>query len=158
MSCILFLVLLHHCMFFYFSCSMILFKRSSMFIARLSFILISTLFTLVYGETILSKELITILSSLQPFHSQYCQFKFENCIQDSSHADQFKNSCQIYARLRDCYRFLLDDQHCRSKQSKEQYQEMKEKEYQACAQRSRSFHWTSSPFLLLLSLLLLCWC
>ncbi|CAF1556463.1 unnamed protein product, partial [Rotaria sordida] len=26
--------------------------------------------------------------SLQPFRSQFCQFKFENCIQDSSYADQ----------------------------------------------------------------------
>lgn len=76
--------------------------------------------------------LYQILGSFQPFRSQQCQFKFENCIQDSSYADQLDNDCNIYSRLRDCFRTLLDDKLCLTLQLKRQYKKAKQNEYEAC--------------------------
>jgi hypothetical protein len=61
-----------------------------------------------------------------------CQFKFENCIQDSSYADQLDNDCNIYSRLRDCFRTLLDDKQCLTLQLRRQYKKAKQNEYEAC--------------------------
>lgn len=79
-----------------------------------------------------SNLLFNILGSLQPFRSQYCQFKFENCIQDSSYADQLDNDCNIYSRLRDCFRSLLDETQCLTLQLKRQYKQAKYNEYESC--------------------------
>jgi hypothetical protein len=79
-----------------------------------------------------STQLFNILGSLQPFRSQICQFKFENCIQDSSYADQLDNDCNIYSRLRDCFRSLLDEAQCLTVQLKRQYKKAKQNEYESC--------------------------
>ncbi|CAF1339166.1 unnamed protein product [Adineta steineri] len=79
-----------------------------------------------------SNQLFHILTSLKPFRSQICQFKFENCIQDSSYADQLDTDCNIYSRLRDCFRSLLDESQCLSSQLKHQYKKAKQNEYEAC--------------------------
>jgi hypothetical protein len=79
-----------------------------------------------------SNQLSHILTSLKPFHSQICQFKFENCIQDFSYADQLDTDCNIYSRLRDCFRLLLDETQCLSSQLKRQYKKAKQNEYEAC--------------------------
>jgi hypothetical protein len=79
-----------------------------------------------------SNQLLNILGTLQPFRSQFCQFKFENCIQDSSYADQLDNDCNIYSRLRDCFRSLLDETQCLSIQLKRQYKKAKQNEYESC--------------------------
>jgi len=79
-----------------------------------------------------SNQLFHILGSLQPFRSQFCQFKFENCIQDSSYADQLDNDCNIYSRLRDCFRSLLDEKQCLTIQLKRQYKKVKQNEYDSC--------------------------
>jgi len=79
-----------------------------------------------------SNQLFNILGSLQPFRSQFCQFKFENCIQDSSYADQLDNDCNIYSRLRDCFRSLLDETQCLTIQLKRQYKKAKQNEYDSC--------------------------
>lgn len=79
-----------------------------------------------------SSQLYQILGSFQPFRSQMCQFKFENCIQDSSYADQLDNDCNIYSRLRDCFRTLLDDKQCLTLQLRRQYKKAKQNEYEAC--------------------------
>jgi hypothetical protein len=79
-----------------------------------------------------SNQLYHILASLQPFRSQTCQFKFENCVQDSSYADQLDTDCNIYSRLRDCFRSLLDESQCLSTQLKRQYKKAKLNEYEAC--------------------------
>ncbi|CAF3361302.1 unnamed protein product [Rotaria socialis] len=79
-----------------------------------------------------SNQLYQIVTGLKQFHSQLCQFKFENCIQDSSYADQLDTDCNIYSRLRDCFRSLLDDSQCLSAQLKDQYTKAKQNEYQAC--------------------------
>ncbi len=96
-----------------------------------------------------SNQLFHILSSLKPIRSQICQFKFENCIQDSSYADQLDTVCNIYSRLRDCFRSLLDDIQCSSLQIKHQYQRTRQNEYKACGVSSsyesvRSSRYTSS--------------
>lgn len=96
-----------------------------------------------------SNQLFHILTSLKPFHLQICQFKFENCIQDSSYADQLDTDCNIYSRLRDCFRSLLDDSQCLSNQVKHQYKRAKQNEYEACGVSSshetvRSLWYTSS--------------
>lgn len=79
-----------------------------------------------------ASQLYNILGSLQPFRSQFCQFKFENCIQDSSYADQLDNDCNIYSRLRDCFRSLLDETQCLTIQLKRQYKKAKQNEYDSC--------------------------
>ncbi len=79
-----------------------------------------------------SNQLFHILASLKPIRSQICQFKFENCIQDSSYADQLDTNCNIYSRLRDCLRSLLDDPQCLSSQLKHQYRKTRQNEYEAC--------------------------
>jgi hypothetical protein len=79
-----------------------------------------------------SNQLFDILTSLKPIRSQICQFKFENCIQDSSYADQLDTYCNIYSRLRDCFRPLLDDPQCSSSQLKHQYRKTRQNEYEAC--------------------------
>ena len=79
-----------------------------------------------------TNPLFNILGSLQPFRSQICQFKFENCIQDSSYADFLDNDCNIYSRLRDCFRSLLDDKQCLTLQLKRQYRKAKQNEYESC--------------------------
>ncbi|CAF2668288.1 unnamed protein product [Rotaria sp. Silwood2] len=79
-----------------------------------------------------SNQLFHIVTALKPFHSQICQFKFENCIQDSSYADQLDTDCNIYSRLRDCFRLLLDESQCLSSQLKHQYKKAKQNEYEAC--------------------------
>lgn len=80
-----------------------------------------------------SNQLFHILNTLKPLRSQMCQFKFENCIQDSSYADQLDNRCNIYSRLRDCFRTLFDDLHCSTTQLKQQYRKVRENEYLACS-------------------------
>lgn len=79
-----------------------------------------------------SNQLFHILSSLKPIRSQICQFKFENCIQDSSYADQLDTVCNIYSRLRDCFRSLLDETQCLTIQLKRQYKKAKQNEYDSC--------------------------
>lgn len=79
-----------------------------------------------------ASQLFNILGTLQPFRSQFCQFKFENCVQDSSYADQLDNDCNIYSRLRDCFRALLDESQCLSMQLKRQYKKAKQNEYESC--------------------------
>ena len=79
-----------------------------------------------------SNALYHILGSLPPFRSQICQFKFENCIQDSSFADQLDNDCSIYSRLRDCFRSLLDETQCLSVPLRRQYKKAKQNEYESC--------------------------
>ena len=96
-----------------------------------------------------SDQLYRILKSLKPFRPQNCQFKFENCIQDSSYADQFDTDCNIYSRLRDCFRLLLDEISCISSQLKHEYKTAKRYEYEACGVASsydsvRSSWYTSS--------------
>ena len=86
-----------------------------------------------------SSQLYHILHSLKPIRSQICQFKFENCIQDSSYADQLDNVCNIYSRLRDCFRSLFDDSQCTSSQLKHQYRKIRQNEYEACGVAS-SYH------------------
>lgn len=86
-----------------------------------------------------SDQLLHILSSLKPIRSQYCQFKFENCIQDLSYADQLDTVCNIYSRLRDCFRLLLDDKECSTSQLKHQYKKTRENEYQACNNHPSSY-------------------
>lgn len=116
----------------------------------LEFLLISMCFSCLRStEQPLSNRLIRILTALQPFRPEFCQFKFENCIQDSSYADQFDTDCNIYSRLRDCYRSLLDESQCVSRQLKRQYQQAKQNEYDSCAlpssyQSVRSSIYTSS--------------
>jgi len=75
-----------------------------------------------------SNQLFNILGSLQPFRSQFCQYKFENCIQDSSYIDQLDTDCNIYSRLRDCFRSLLDETQCLTIQLKRQYNKIKKNE------------------------------
>ena len=111
--------------------------------------LLSSLFTCILSQERLSSQLIHILTSLQPFRAQICQFKFENCIQDSSYADQLDTDCNIYSRLRDCFRSLLDEPQCLSNQLKRQYKQAKQNEYEACGISSsyesiRSAVYTSS--------------
>ncbi|CAF0936606.1 unnamed protein product [Rotaria sordida] len=84
-----------------------------------------------------SNQLFHIVTALKPFHSQLCQFKFENCIQDSSYADQLNNHCNIYSRLRDCFRLLLDESQCLSLELKHEYKKAKQNEYEACSFRIR---------------------
>lgn len=96
-----------------------------------------------------SSQLYHILTSLKPLRPQICQFKFENCIQDSSYADQLNTDCDIYSRLRDCFRSLLDESQCLSTQLKRQYKQAKKSEYEACGvtsayEKTRSFWYTSS--------------
>jgi uncharacterized membrane protein YhaH (DUF805 family) len=79
-----------------------------------------------------SSQLYHILGALQPFRAQICQFKFENCIQDLSYADQLDNDCNIYSRLRDCYRSLLDEKQCLTAQLKRQFKKAKQNEYESC--------------------------
>ncbi|UJR21964.1 hypothetical protein I4U23_025032 [Adineta vaga] len=79
-----------------------------------------------------SSQLFRILTSLKPLRPQICQFKFENCIQDSSYADQLDTDCDIYSRLRDCFRSLFDESQCLSSQLKHQYKQAKKNEYEAC--------------------------
>jgi hypothetical protein len=98
----------------------------------IEYLVLTTMFTCLQCEQPLSDQLIHILASLQPFRSQLCQFKFENCIQDSSYADQFDTDCNMYSRLRDCFRLLLDESQCLSIQLKHQYQQAKQNEYDAC--------------------------
>ena len=74
-----------------------------------------------------TSQLYHILTSLKPLRPQICQFKFENCIQDSSYADQLNTACDIYSRLRDCFRSLLDESQCLSTQLKRQYKQAKKK-------------------------------
>lgn len=94
-----------------------------------------------------SNQLYHILGSLQPFRSQICQFKFENCIQDSSYADQLDNDCNIYSRLRDCFRSLLDETQCLTVQLKRQYKKAKQNEYESCgiALSFESIHASTDP-------------
>ena len=94
-----------------------------------------------------SSQLYHILGSLQPFRSQICQFKFENCIQDSSYADQLDNDCNIYSRLRDCFRSLLDESQCLTMQLKRQYKKAKQNEYESCgiALSFESIHASTDP-------------
>jgi hypothetical protein len=95
--------------------------------------------TCILSEQQSSNQLFHILSSLKPINSQICQFKFENCIQDSSYADQLDNICNIYSRLRDCFRSLLDDSQCISSQLKYQYRKTRQNEYKACGDVSSSY-------------------
>ena len=121
-----------------------------MLIDRLLLMIFSTILPFIYCQTIVPKQLINILSSLQPFQSQYCQFKFENCVQDSTYADQFTSDCQIYARLRNCYSFLLDDEFCRSDKTRKQYERTRQNEYKICTSISRRLNFSSSCFFLFL--------
>ena len=94
-------------------------------------------------------QLFHIVTSLRRFHSQKCQFKFENCIQDLSYANQLDTECNVYSHLRDCFRSLLDESQCLSHQLKHQYNEAKKHEYEACGSISsyesvRSSWYTSS--------------
>ncbi|CAF0796329.1 unnamed protein product [Rotaria sordida] len=89
-------------------------------------------FSEIHQDDQLSNQLFNILGSLQPFRSQFCQFKFENCIQDSSYADQLDNDCNIYSRLRDCFRSLLDETQCLTIQLRRQYKQAKQNEYESC--------------------------
>jgi hypothetical protein len=112
-------------------------------------IVILTILTCILCEQQQSNQLYHILTSLKPFRSQLCQFKFENCIQDSSYADQLDTDCNIYSRLRDCFRLLLDDSQCVSSQLKHQYKKARLNEYEACGVASsyesvRSSWYTSS--------------
>ncbi|CAF0938844.1 unnamed protein product [Adineta ricciae] len=96
-----------------------------------------------------TSQLYHILTSLKPLRPQICQFKFENCIQDSSYADQLNTDCDIYSRLRDCFRSLLDESQCSSTQLKRQYKQAKKSEYEACGvtsvyEKTRSSWYTSS--------------
>jgi hypothetical protein len=94
--------------------------------------IIKTIFCETHQQDQTSNQLFNILGSLQPFRSQFCQFKFENCIQDSSYADQLDNDCNIYSRLRDCFRSLLDETQCLTIQLKRQYKKAKQNEYDSC--------------------------
>lgn len=94
--------------------------------------MISSIFCEIHQQDQTANQLYNILGSLQPFRSQYCQFKFENCIQDSSYADQLDNDCNIYSRLRDCFRSLLDETQCLTIQLKRQYKKAKQNEYDSC--------------------------
>ncbi|CAF5216923.1 unnamed protein product, partial [Rotaria magnacalcarata] len=98
----------------------------------IEFIVILTMSTCIRSQHQSSNQLYQIVTGLKQFHSQLCQFKFENCIQDSSYADQLDTDCNIYSRLRDCFRSLLDDSQCLSAQLKDQYKKAKQNEYQAC--------------------------
>ncbi|CAF3995084.1 unnamed protein product [Rotaria sp. Silwood2] len=89
-------------------------------------------FSDIHQDDQLPNQLFNILGSLQSFRSQFCQFKFENCIQDSSYADQLDNDCNIYSRLRDCFRSLLDETQCLTIQLKRQYKQAKQNEYESC--------------------------
>lgn len=115
-------------------------------------------------------RLFRILASLQSLRPQVCQFKFENCMQDSSYADHLATECDIYSRLRDCSRALFDEPQCRTSTLKHQYKLAKQKEYESCGvasayEAAHSFWQTSSasrlpttcrtvPLLLLLPLFL----
>lgn len=110
----------------------------SMFFDCIQFLVLLTFLTvrsaraeLTSSETS-TNQLFNILGSLQPFRSQLCQFKFENCVQDSSYADLLDNECNIYSRLRDCFRSLLDEKQCLTSQLKRQYRKAKQNEYEAC--------------------------
>ena len=107
----------------------------------IEFFVILTMFPSILSErqSQSSNQLFHILNSLKPIRSQICQFKFENCIQDSSYADQLDNDCNIYSRLRDCFRSLFDDSQCLSTQLKHQYRKIRQNEYQACGVAS-SYH------------------
>jgi hypothetical protein len=94
--------------------------------------IIKSIFCETHQQDQTSNQLFNILGSLQPFRSQFCQFKFENCIQDSSYADQLDNDCNIYSRLRDCFRSLLDETQCLTIQLKRQYKKAKQNEYDSC--------------------------
>jgi hypothetical protein len=94
--------------------------------------MIKSIFSQTQQQDQTSNQLYNILGSLQPFRSQFCQFKFENCIQDSSYADQLDNDCNIYSRLRDCFRSLLDETQCLTIQLKRQYKKAKQNEYDSC--------------------------
>ncbi len=94
--------------------------------------IIKSIFCQTHQQDQTSNQLFNILGSLQPFRSQFCQFKFENCIQDSSYADQLDNDCNIYSRLRDCFRSLLDETQCLTIQLKRQYKKAKQNEYDSC--------------------------
>ena len=122
--------------------------------------LLLILFPLILSKQSLSSsnQLFHALSSLKPLRSQTCQFKFENCIQDFSYADQLDSYCNIYSRLRDCFRSLVDDLQCSSSQTKQEYYKSRENEYRACGiasshQSIRSSMYTSSSFKLQTSLL-----
>ena len=91
-----------------------------------------SIFSETHQQDQTASQLYNILGSLQPFRSQFCQFKFENCIQDSSYADQLDNDCNIYSRLRDCFRSLLDETQCLTIQLKRQYKKAKQNEYDSC--------------------------
>ncbi|UJR27236.1 hypothetical protein I4U23_008532 [Adineta vaga] len=111
-----------------------LIRRTAKFFSQ--FILLLTILKYSLSETDehdqTSNQLFNILGTLQPFRSQFCQFKFENCIQDSSYADQLDNDCNIYSRLRDCFRSLLDETQCLTIQLKRQYKKAKQNEYESC--------------------------
>ncbi len=94
--------------------------------------IIKSIFCQTHQQDQTSNQLLNIVGSLQPFRSQFCQFKFENCIQDSSYADQLDNDCNIYSRLRDCFRSLLDETQCLTIQLKRQYKKAKQNEYDSC--------------------------
>lgn len=94
--------------------------------------IIKNIFSDINQQDQTTNPLFNILGSLQPFRSQFCQFKFENCIQDSSYADQLDNDCNIYSRLRDCFRSLLDETQCLTIQLKRQYKKAKQNEYDSC--------------------------
>ncbi|CAF3327234.1 unnamed protein product [Rotaria socialis] len=96
------------------------------------FFVILTISKYSFSEIHPDDQLLNILSTLQPFRSQFCQFKFENCIQDSTFADQLDNDCNIYSRLRDCFRSLLDEPQCLTLQLKRQYKQAKQNEYESC--------------------------
>lgn len=106
-----------------------------MWISLRELFVLVTIFPMVFTERIhqSSNQLFHILNTLKPLRSQLCQFKFENCIQDSSYADQLDNRCNIYSRLRDCFRTLFDDLHCSNTQLKQQYRKVRENEYLACS-------------------------
>jgi hypothetical protein len=107
----------------------------------IEFLVILTMFPYILSERQYqsSNQLFHILNSLKPIRSQICQFKFENCVQDSSYADQLDNVCNIYSRLRDCFRSLFDDSQCSSSQLKHQYRKLRQNEYEACGMAS-SYH------------------
>jgi len=94
-----------------------------------------------------SNQLLHILDSIQPSRSQLCQFKFENCIQDSSYADQLDTDCNIYSRIRDCFRSLLDESQCRTIQLKRQYNQAKKNEYETCGVASSLESISSSMYI-----------
>lgn len=118
----------------------------------------------------MSNQLLHILGMLPPFRTQFCQFKFENCIQDSTFADQLDNDCNIYSRLRDCFRSLLDEPQCLTLQLKRQYKQAKQNEYESCgialsldsinssintsSSRKLNIHFLTVYFLLILLVLL----